>query len=483
MLSSIRDSRSRDSFFAGVDPVAVFLYLAIVLVGCVCITSASFDMESTDIFSTSHFYVKQYLWVAISFVAAVVVLLTESRIYHKYSYILYFVGIVLLLLTLLFGREVNGAKSWFEIGGMRLQPVELVKISTSLVLARVMSELNFSITNLRSLIRVAAVVLLPLLIIMMQNDTGSGIVFGAYLFVLYREDLDKWLCMPLLLIAALFILSFILSPLVLLLISLFMCVVSNAMMYRNYQLHIRYLAIVFLAATSITMVTWLFSGEPLSFYVSLLIVTLLSLPVVLMYAFRHALARTFVLAGFYLFSMVFLPTSNYIFNYILREHQQNRIMSFVGVVNDPLGIDYNVNQSKIAIGSGGFWGKGFLNGTQIRFGFVPEKHTDFIFCDLAEEWGFVGAFVLLALIMMLILRLMYMGERQAESFGRIYCYCVASIILFHTLVNVGMTVGLMPVMGIPLPMVSYGGSSLFAFTVMIFIAFRLDASTSTGLIY
>lgn len=175
--------------------------------------------------------------------------------------------------------------------------------------------------------------------------------------------------------------------------------------------------------------------------------------------------------------MIFLPTTDYIFNSILKQHQRDRILSFLGIISDPLGTDYNVNQSKIAIGSGGLWGKGFLEGTQIKYGFVPERHTDFIFCTVGEEWGFLGTMVVLALLCMLILRLMRMGERQQEPFGRIYCYCVAAILLFHVLVNVGMTIGLMPVMGIPLPFMSYGGSSLIAFTILLFIAVRLDAST------
>ncbi len=209
----------------------------------------------------------------------------------------------------------------------------------------------------------------------------------------------------------------------------------------------------------------------------LLIVTLLSLVVVVIYAFRANLSHLFITLGLFVGSLVFLPTTDYIFNSILKEHQQNRILSFLGIINDPQGVDYNVNQSKIAIGSGGFWGKGFLEGTQIKYGFVPERHTDFIFCTVGEEWGFVGSVVVLTLLCMLILRLMRMGERQQEPFGRVYCYSVASILLFHVFVNVGMTVGLMPVMGIPLPFMSYGGSSLIAFTILLFIAVRLDAST------
>ena len=209
----------------------------------------------------------------------------------------------------------------------------------------------------------------------------------------------------------------------------------------------------------------------------LLTVTLLSLVVVAVYAYRANLQNIFLTMGLFLMTIVFLPTTDYIFNSILKQHQQNRILSFLGIISDPLGTDYNVNQSKIAIGSGGLLGKGFLQGTQIKYGFVPERHTDFIFCTVGEEWGFLGTTLLLTLLCLLILRLMRMGERQEEPFGRIYCYCVASILLFHVLVNVGMTIGLMPVMGIPLPFMSYGGSSLIAFTILLFIAVRLDAST------
>lgn len=479
---SLNSSR-REGFFTGVDPVAILLYLAIVLVGCLSITSATYDSSSSDIFSLSHFYMKQVAWAVIAFIMAIVILLTDSSQIHKYSYVLYFMGIGLLLLALLFGREVNGAKSWFELGPMRLQPVELVKISTSLAMARVMSEINFSINDTHSLLRVAGVILLPIAIIILQNDTGSGIVFGSFLFVLYREDLNKWLCIPVLLIAALFIMSFVITPLVLLLVSLSVCIICNAMIYGDWKIHIIYFATTLLLAIVASLISVLFTAEPISFYITLLIGSLLTIPSVVWYSFLKGFSKSFILVGLYLFSMIFLPVSNYIFDYILRDHQQNRIMSFLGIVNDPLGIDYNVNQSKIAIGSGGLLGKGFLNGTQIKYGFVPERHTDFIFCDVAEEWGFVGSAVVLTLMMLLIYRLIWMGERQAESFGRIYCYCVASILLFHTFVNIGMTIGLMPVMGIPLPFMSYGGSSLLAFTVMVFIAFRFDASTTRGEVY
>lgn len=463
--------------FVGVDTITVLLYILIVLAGCLCITSSSFDNSSTDIFNFSHFYIKQMIWAVAAFVVALVVLLVDVSIFHKYSYLFYGVGIMLLLLTLVFGREVNGAKAWFELGPIRLQPVEIAKISTALATARLMSEYSFSINRPKDMAKVAMILLVPLAIIIMQNDTGSGIVLGSFIFVLYREGLNKWLCIPILLIATLFIVSFIFSPLLILIVSILVLVGCDMMMHQEWRLHSIYLASITMATIVLYFVSMLLMSEPLTLFASLMWVTMLSLPMVIVYAFRHQLVNTFTLIGLFAMSMLFLPATDYIFNSILREHQQNRILTFLGLISDPLGTGYNVNQSKIAIGSGGWFGKGFLQGTQIKYGFVPERHTDFIFCSLGEEWGFVGAIVVLSLFCALILRLLHMGERQQEPFARIYCYCVASIFLFHVLVNVGMTIGLMPVMGIPLPFMSYGGSSLIAFTTLLFIAIKLDSNS------
>ena len=378
---------------------------------------------------------------------------------------------------MLFGREVNGAKAWFEFGSFRMQPVEFVKIATALALARVMSAYSFSINRPGDLFKVGMVICVPLFIIILQNDTGSGIVLGSFLFVLYREGLNKWLCIPVLLIAALFIFSFLLSPMTMLVSIILVCTLSQAMMNGHWRQCLVYLAALALGSILLCMAMGLVAPGFMDLHACLLTVTLLSLVWVVVYAYRTNLNNIFITVGLFLCTVVFLPTTNYIFNSILKPHQQDRILSFLGIISDPLGTDYNVNQSKIAIGSGGFLGKGFLQGTQIKYGFVPERHTDFIFCTVGEEWGFVGTMVVLALLCLLILRLMRMGERQQEPFGRIYCYCVAAILLFHVLVNVGMTIGLMPVMGIPLPFMSYGGSSLIAFTILLFIAVRLDAST------
>mgnify|MGYP001037572141 CR=1 FL=1 len=470
-------SRIKGGLFQGVDFLAVLYYLLLVAAGCICITAASFDEGTADFFAFSHFYIKQYMWVTAVLVVALVVLLLDVRYYHMWAYPLYIIGIVVMIGVLIAGKEVNGAKSWIELGSLRIQPVEFVKIATALALARVMSNYSFSINRFGDLLRVGVIVGIPMLLTILQNDTGSGIVLGAFLFVLYREGLNKWLCIPILLIAALFIVSFLLTPMTLLVLLILICVVSEAMMNGLWRSRIIYLASLALAGILLCLVSQLVAPGVLDLYHALLIVTVLSLAAVAVYAFRANLSNVFITLGLFVGSLVFLPTTDYIFNSILKEHQQNRILSFLGIINDPQGVDYNVNQSKIAIGSGGLWGKGFLEGTQIKYGFVPERHTDFIFCTVGEEWGFAGAAVILSLLCLLILRLMRMGERQEEPFGRIYCYSVAAILLFHVLVNVGMTVGLMPVMGIPLPFMSYGGSSLIAFTILLFIAVRLDAST------
>ena len=470
------DSR-HNSIFEGVDFGTVLLYVAIVLVGLLSITSASYDAQSTDMFAFSHFYIKQCMWIGVAWTTALVVLLLDERFYHMFAYPAYIGGLCLLVAALAFGREVNGAKAWFEFGSFRVQPVEFAKIATALALARVMSAYSFSIERPGNLFKVGFVICLPLFIIILQNDTGSGIVLGSFLFVLYREGLNNWLCIPVLLIAALFIVSFLLSPMTLLVMSIVVCTLCEAMMNQQWKSRIIYLASLALSSILLFLLGSFIAPGVMTLYHALLSVTLLSLIGVGVYAFRNNLTNIYIMMSLFIGSMIFLPTTDYIFNSILQPHQRNRILSFLGIINDPKGVDYNVNQSKIAIGSGGFTGKGFLEGTQIKYGFVPERHTDFIFCTVGEEWGFLGALVLLGLLCTLILRLMRMGERQEEPFGRIYCYCVASILLFHVLVNVGMTIGLMPVMGIPLPFVSYGGSSLIAFTILLFVAIRLDAST------
>ena len=469
------------SLFEGVDRVAVILYLLLVAAGMVSILSASYDDTISGFFSLEHFYMKQAVWIAAAFGAALVILLLDARYYHMYAYYAYAAGIVLLVAVLLFGREVNGAKAWFEFGSVRVQPVEFVKIATALAVARMMSNYSFSIRRTGDLLRVAFVILLPLAIIVLQNDTGSGVVLCSFLFVLYREGLNKWICIPIILVAALFIFSFLFTPLFLLALLVIIFTVSDAMMIGAWRAHAVFLASVTLASALLYLVSVLFWEGALSAYVCAVIVMAVAVVAAAVYALRKNISAIFVTLALFVGSMIFVPTADMIFETILQPHQRERILSFLGIVSDPHGTDYNVNQSKIAIGSGGLFGKGFMQGTQIKYNFVPEKHTDFIFCTVGEEWGFVGSMVVLGLLCALILRLMRMGERQEEPFSRIYSYCVSAILLFHVMVNVGMTVGIFPVMGIPLPFLSYGGSSLVAFTILVFIAIRLDASPRKGL--
>lgn len=473
MLSDYNISSGRSgegSLFGRLDLVALCLYAALVVVGVISITSASYDPENGGIFSPTHNYVKQIIWVGISWVIGIVVLLLDRRYFHMFAVPAYVAGIGLLIAVLLFGREVNGAKAWFEFGGIRIQPVEFAKIATALMMARVMSSYSFNIRRLSDLMKVAGVILLPLGIIILQNDTGSGLVLCSFLFVLYREGLTKYLYFPVLFTVFLFIVSFIFEPVAIFSFLLVAFTLYSALKTYAFWAHLRFVAAVVLVSLLLCIFT------SLSGYASLMITC--SVAAVAL-GFAAIKTRTMQLLWpiiMFVYAMIFVPTCDTIFEN-LEPHQQNRILTFVGMKSDPQGIDYNVNQSQIAIGSGGFWGKGFMEGTQIKYDYVPEKHTDFIFCTVGEEWGFVGTTFVLMLYMALTLRLMRMGERIKEPFGRVYCYCVAAILLFHVWVNVGMTIGLMPVMGIPLPLMSYGGSSLVAFTILILIAIRLDAST------
>lgn len=473
------------SLFEGVDRVAIILYLLLVLVGLTCVASAGYDDMIDGFFNPRQNHVKQAFWACAAFVVGIFILLLDSRYYHMYAYYAYVGALIFTAGTIVMPDAIapvtNGAKAWYEIGPVRIQPAEFAKIATALAMARMMSNYSFSINNIKHLCRVAMIILLPFVIILLQNDTGSGVVLGSFLFVLYREGLNKWLCIPILMVATLFIFSFLFTPLILLIVLVLLFTVSNAMMIGGkWRMHIIFVANIALGALLLYAISMIFFGGALSGYMCLIISVIVGIVVAAIYAIRKNIAAIFLTLTLFVGSMIFVPAADLIFESVLQAHQKERILSFLGIINDPAGIDFNVNQSKIAIGSGGLIGKGFMQGTQSKY-FVPEKHTDFIFCTAGEEWGFVGSMVVLALLCAMILRLMKMGERQQEPFSRIYCYSVAAIFLFHVMVNLGMTVGLMPVMGIPLPFMSYGGSSMIAFTILLFIAIRLDASPSKGM--
>ena len=467
--------RKRESLFGSVDSVALLLYFMLVAVGVVAVFSASWVEGSENFFAFSHNYIKQIVWLGISLVMGVVIMLLDRSLWHKIAYFLYAAAILALVATLLFGRTVNGAKAWFEFGPIRLQTMEFAKIAIALATARLMSEYAFSISSFRSLAKVAILLLVPLAITYLQNDTGSGLVLCSFVFMLYREGLNKWLCIPIIFIAALFLLSFLYSPTVLLVALILVFTLSECFANRNWRHGVIYLASLFGGSTLLFLLLNVVPAVSLSYYEVLLSTTLLSMIGACVYAYRTRLRNIYIMVSLFVVSVMITPTSNAMFN-VMKPHQQNRIKTFLGITDDA-SLNYNVRQSKIAIGSGGFFGKGYLQGSHIRYGLVPEKHTDFIFCTIGEELGFAGSITVLILIMLFIFRLMRMGDRQRETFGRVYCYIVASILLFHTLINIGMTMGVVPVMGIPLPLISYGGSSLLAFSMMIFIAFAFDAQT------
>ena len=450
--------------------VTLLTYIAIVLLGWLFITSASYDHETENIFSFSHNYIKQIMWIGISWTIAIVVLLLDRRFFHMFATPAYVLGVLLLIAALIFGREVNGAKAWFEFGGIRVQPVEFVKIAVALMMARVMSDYSFNIKRFVDLVKVAIVILIPFAIIVLQNDTGSGLVLGAFIFVLFREGLTKYIYFPVLFTIFLFVVSLIFEPVVIFTVLVVLFTLYSILHHGEIQGHVVFLCSILLAAMLLAMLT------ALSGYAALMITASVAIVVLIFFVFKtHTLSLLWPIAMF-LYAMIFVPTCDYLFTK-LEPHQQNRIHTFVGLVDDPTGVGFNVLQSEIAIGSGGITGKGLFEGTQNRYDFVPEKHTDFIFSVIGEEWGLLGSTLIIALFVTLILRLMRMGARIKEPFGRGYCYSVAAMLLLHMCVNIGMTIGVMPVMGIPLPLVSYGGSSLVAFTILIMIAIRLDAST------
>ena len=410
------------SFFFNVDLVTVFIYLALCTIGWFNIRAAVFDAAHPGILDFKTDYSKQFWYIAVAVCVAIVILLLESRFITALSPAFYGVTILLLMLVLVIGRDVGGNRAWISLGGgVRLQPAEFAKFTTCLLLARYLSGPNIRVADLKSLFSSAAIIGLPMLLILLQPDVGSILVFYSFIFVLYREGLSPYY----LVISALFIILFLISL--------------------------------------------LFS--PLYVIASISIVTLF---VVLLFRKNKKLVVT-MLTGLAI-CVAFVLSVKFIYNHVLQPHQKVRIDIVIGIKSDLQGKGYNVNQSKIAIGSGKFWGKGYLHGTQTQYSFVPAQSTDFIFCTVGEEWGFAGSIVVLGLFMFLILRIIFIAERQRSPFSRIYGYGVASVIFFHVMINIATTIGLAPVIGIPLPFISYGGSSLLGFTMMLFVLLKLDSN-------
>ena len=409
------------SIFFNVDWFIILTYLTLCIIGWFNIHAAVYDADNPSIVDLDTNYGKQLIFIVSAVIIGLVILLLDGKFFNAFSPVFYGITLLLLVLVLIIGRNVGGNQAWIPIGSFRLQPSEFAKFATCLLLARYLSSSTVKVQDIKTQVVAAFIILIPTALILLQPDAGSALTFSALILVLYREGLSGYF----LVIEGLSILLFILTVL-----------------YNKYYVIIGVVA---------------FAG-------------------LLIYFFRKNRKMITVFGFGLLFSILFIFSVDFAYNSILKPHQKNRIDVILGKVNDPRGIGYNLNQSKIAIGSGGMWGKGYLQGTQTKYNFVPEQSTDFIFCTVGEEWGFAGCFVVIGLYLFLLLRIIVIAERQRSPFSRIYGYGVASILFFHFFINVGMTIGLIPVIGIPLPFLSYGGSSLWSFTILLFILLKLDSN-------
>jgi rod shape determining protein RodA len=466
--------RRRINIYRDIDWVTVLLYFILVIMGWLNIYAAVYNEEHNSIIDLSMKYGKQMLWIAASILLIVTIMLIDSRFYAFFAYPTYLFVIFLLLVVLLFGTEVNASRSWIVIGGFRLQPGEFAKFATALALARFLSAENMKIHKFKNLLSIAVIIFLPAALILLQNDTGSALVYASLLIVLYREGLSVSVLLIGFFAAILFIMALTLPVLYVLLFIVFVSCVLLLLLFEAKKDVLKGI-FFFLITVGVLYLINLISLDR-SFMWVLIASVVTSSFVLTIRALIHKIPILFLIIAITIGAFAYTFSVDYLFDNVLVAHQRSRINHLLGIESDPLGAGYNVNQSKIAIGSGGFSGKGFLQGTQTKYDFVPEQSTDFIFCTVGEEWGFMGTTVVLLLFLMLLIRLIVLAERQRSGFIRIYGYAVVSILFFHLAVNVGMTIGLAPVIGIPLPFFSYGGSSLWAFTALLFVFLRIDAS-------
>ncbi len=404
-----------------IDTLSVVYFLSLVMLGWINIYAADYDMDgTTSFFDLNQSSTRQLLWIGASFFLIVVIFILDYRFYDSFGYIIWGVSVFFLLAVLFFGKEVAGSTSWFEIGFIKIQPSEFAKIATAIGLAKHLSSQNVGLFGKYKLVISVFLFLIPMGLIIMQGDLGTAMVFGSLILVLYREGLSAKLLFFSFYVVLLFLLTLLIDQWILLFLVLAFFLLGLGLFIKN----------------------------------------------------RKALIFIF---GLSIFSCGLIKSVDFVLNQVLKEHQQLRVMSLINPNADPLGIGWNVMQSKIAIGSGGFRGKGFLKGTQTKFDFVPAQTTDFIFCTVGEEHGWLGATLIMILFGAFFLRLLNIAERQKSSFVRIYGYSVVSIMFFHFAINIAMTIGLFPVIGIPLPFFSYGGSSLWTFTMLLFILLKLDS--------
>ena len=461
-----------------VDWALVVTYLLLILIGWANIYASIHSDGPASIFDYNFRSGKQFVWILTALgLAALILFVVNAQLWESASIPLY-LGVLCLLVAVIFlGVEVKGSRSWFEFGPIRFQPAEVSKITTSLLLATLMSQVNFRITRFKDFLLTALILGIPMVVILAESETGSALVYVGFIFVMYREGFSGWWIFCIGMAALLFILTLTASPYVSILVLAGVLLLCNGLESNKIGVAFWIFSGVLLILCLLPWIFGKFSPEsfvskinPLYILVGICVAAVLYLMIV-GYRSRHrflSMSALGLIAG-----MALVFSTEFIFNNILQDHQRKRIEVLLGMKEDPAGVGYNVNQSMIAIGSGGLHGKGFLGGTQTTFGFVPEQSTDFIFCTVGEEWGFLGCLVVISLYVFLISRIIMDAEKSRKAFTRIYGYCVASCIFMHLFINIGMTIGIMPVIGIPLPLLSYGGSSLWAFTVLIFIFIAL----------
>ena len=483
-MAQLRDSSSK-GFLGSVDWFTILLYLVLVVCGWFSICGASYDYGNPDFFDFAQRSGKQIMWIGLSMTLGLVILLLEDKLYDMFAYPMYLGFLLLLFVTIFIAPDKKGSHSWLVLGPVSLQPAEFAKFATALAVAKFMGTYGFTMRRWRDFLIAAAIVVVPMFLIIAQRETGSALVYFAFFLMFYREGMHGSFLFAAFAAVLYFVIGIRFQPVmmgytptpvgefcVLSMVLLF----SSAMVwsYGGDKLVIKR---ILLTESIVMVLALLFSFYVIPFDVTW--VQLLLCLALIVYLFYEAVASRLVsyayISLFAIGSMAFFYSSDYVLNNVMEPHQQIRIKVLLGMEDDPSGAGYNVNQSKIAIGSGGLTGKGFLNGTQTKLKYVPEQDTDFIFCTVGEEQGFVGSAGVLLLFLILILRLIHLAERQTYTFGRVYGYSVVSIFLFHLFINVGMVLGLTPVIGIPLPFFSYGGSSLWGFTILLFIFLRIDA--------
>lgn len=469
-----------------VDWITIGLFVVLAVFGWLNIYGASYTFDQTSIFDFSNRAGKQFTWMMGSAVLGIVLLLIDYKTYDVLAYVAYGLMLLLLLATPFLAHDIKGSLSWISLGPVNLQPAEFAKCIVALAVAKYMGRYEYKIRGWRDLIVPFALIGVPALIIMvLQKETGSALVFAAFLLVFYRQGMSGYVLWMGIAAVALFIVSIRFGAVALPLgtgsvgILACMLLLTAVEIYFICKEHpMRWQALILMGSVvviyGISLIINIFVQVPFDWVSMGVVVALVLYNVFVSLYWRKYMLL--IVAVFTLFCIGYTHACDFVFTKVLQQHQRIRIEVLLGMKEDPAGAGYNVNQARIAIGSGRFFGKGYLNGTQTKLQFVPEQDTDFIFCTVGEEWGFVGSIGVLLLYLCFILRLIFIAERQRNVSTRIYAYCVASIFLFHLTINVGMVLGLLPVIGIPLPFFSYGGSSLWGFTLLLFILLRLDGA-------